>query len=60
MRNSEGISDVKEQIGLTKGKIFEAVTLTLHTHYIHVSTVSKVINTENKICLPNKGYTSGH
>ena len=43
-----------------KCKIFEAVNLALHGHDIHVCTVSKVIgiNTENKICLPNKEYLS--
>ena len=45
-----------------KSKLFEAVKLTLHGHYTHVCTVSKVIgiNTENKICLPNKEYIHGH
>ena len=45
-----------------KCKLFEAVNLTLHGHYTHVCTVSKVvvINTENKICLPNKEYKNVH
>ena len=38
-----------------KYEIFEAVNLTLHGHYTHLCTVSKVtgINTENKMCLAN-------
>ena len=45
-----------------KGKIFEAVILTPCWHYTQVFAVSKVtgMNTENKICLPNKEYTSVH
>ena len=43
-------------------EIFEAVNLTLHGHYKHACTVSRVINIykENKICLPHKEYISGH
>ena len=41
-----------------KSEILQGVNLTLQEHNIPVCTVDKVIgiNTENKICLPNKGY----
>ena len=45
-----------------KCKQFKTVNLTCYGHYTHVCRVSRVIgiNTENKICLPNKEYISGH
>ena len=45
-----------------KCKIFEAVNLILQGHYTDVCTVSKVIviNTENKICMSNKGFFGAH
>ena len=47
---------MKEKNVAYKCKRFEAVNFTLHGHYTYMCIVSKVIgiNTEKKICLPNK------
>ena len=49
---------MKEQIYLTNVKYLKAVNLTLHHHYTHMCTVSKVIgiNTGNQMFLSTKEY----